>query len=208
MKLKKWLPYLILALVLVWYFLPGGTVSVPQSAPTSRPADALSLVTPAPKTPAAKETPDTIDKDGVYTSKEDVALYVHTYGRLPSNFVTKKEAEAAGWQGGPLDKVLPGKCIGGDYFGNYEGQLPRAKGQRRSDLLYPGSLRDFRAAVRLRRASVPPGRFDTIRQHLRALSVKSCKTLLRPVEESDIMSTNILGCSTGFCCRKGRSMVN
>ena len=126
MKLKKWLPLLILALVLVWYVLPGGAVSAPQSAPTSRPADALSLVTPAPKTPAAKETPDTIDKDGVYTSKEDVALYVHTYGRLPSNFVTKKEAEAAGWQGGPLDKVLPGKCIGGDYFGNYEGQLPKA----------------------------------------------------------------------------------
>ena len=130
MKLKKWLPYLILALVLVWYVLPGGAVSAPQSAPTSRPADALSLVTPAPKTPAAKETPDTIDKDGVYTSKEDVALYVHTYGRLPSNFVTKKEAEAAGWQGGPLDKVLPGMCIGGDYFGNYEGQLPKAKGRK------------------------------------------------------------------------------
>ena len=130
MKLKKWLPLLILALVLVWYVLPGGAASVPQSAPTSRPADALSLVTPAPKTPAAKETPDTIDKDGVYTSKEDVALYVHTYGRLPSNFITKKEAEAAGWQGGPLDKVLPGKCIGGDYFGNYEGQLPKAKGRK------------------------------------------------------------------------------
>ena len=130
MKLKKWLPILILALVFAWYFLPGGEVSVPQSAPTSRPADALSLVTPAPKTPAVKETPDTIDKDGVYTSKEDVALYVHTYGRLPSNFITKKEAEAAGWEGGPLDKVLPGMCIGGDYFGNYEGQLPKAKGRK------------------------------------------------------------------------------
>ena len=130
MKLKKSLPLLLLALVLVYWFLPGERVSAPQSAPTSRPADALSLVTSAPKTSAAKETPNTIDKDGVYTSKEDVALYVHTYGRLPSNFVTKKEAEAAGWQGGPLDKVLPGKCIGGDYFGNYEGQLPKAKGRK------------------------------------------------------------------------------
>ena len=142
MKLKKWLPYLILALVLVWYFLPGGTVSVPQSAPTSRPADALSLVTPAQGSSAASGTPRPsaapadgqetakLDENGVYTSKEDVALYVHTYGRLPSNFITKKEAEAAGWQGGPLDKVLPGKCIGGDYFGNYEGQLPRAKGRK------------------------------------------------------------------------------
>ena len=133
MKLKKWLPLLTLALVLVWYVLPGGAVSAPQSAPTSRPADALSLVTPAQGSsaaPADGQETTKIDEDGVYTSKEDVALYVHTYGRLPSNFVTKKEAEAAGWQGGPLDKVLPGKCIGGDYFGNYEGQLPRAKGRK------------------------------------------------------------------------------
>ena len=141
MKLKRWLPLLILALVLVWYLLPGGEAGVPQSAPTERPADALSLVPSAPKTPAAKETPDpepapaeetpdTIDEYCVYTTKEDVALYVHTYGRLPSNFITKKEAEAAGWQGGPLDKVLPGMCIGGDFFGNYEGQLPKAKGRK------------------------------------------------------------------------------
>ena len=144
MKLKKWLPILILALVLAWYFLPGGEVSVPQGEPTKRPADELSLVTAAPKPSAAAVTPlsnaaplpdggestDTIEEDGVYTSKEDVALYVHTYGHLPANFITKKEAEAAGWQGGPLDKVLPGMCIGGDYYGNYEGRLPKAKGRK------------------------------------------------------------------------------
>ena len=38
------------------------------------------------------EESDTIDEDGVYTTKEDVALYIHTYGKLPSNFITKKEA--------------------------------------------------------------------------------------------------------------------
>ena len=144
MKLKKWLPILILALVLVYFFLPGGEVGVPQGEPTKRPADELSLLTPAPGPSAASETPlpdagpvpdegesaGTIDEDGVYTSKEDVALYVHTYGHLPANFITKKEAEAAGWQGGPLDKVLPGMCIGGDYYGNYEGQLPKAKGRK------------------------------------------------------------------------------
>ena len=130
MKLKKWLPILILALVLVWYFLPGGEVSVPQSAPTSRPADALSLLTPAPESSDTGESEAALDENGVYTSKEDVALYVHTYGHLPANFITKKEAEAAGWQGGPLDKVLPGMCIGGDRFGNYEGLLPKAKGRK------------------------------------------------------------------------------
>ena len=66
----------------------------------------------------------TIDVDGSYTSKEDVALYLHIYGELPKNFVTKKEARAAGWDGGFLEPYFPGCCIGGDRFGNYEGLLP------------------------------------------------------------------------------------
>ena len=58
-----------------------------------------------------------------------MALYLITYGHLPDNFVTKKEAEKAGWSGGSLEKVLPGKCIGGDRFGNLEGKLPKASGR-------------------------------------------------------------------------------
>ena len=65
------------------------------------------------------------DEDGVYTSKEDVALYIHVYGKLPSNFITKKQAKKLGWTGGSLEDYAPGKCIGGDYFGNYEGLLPK-----------------------------------------------------------------------------------
>ncbi|MCR4589665.1 MAG: ribonuclease [Lachnospiraceae bacterium] len=70
-----------------------------------------------------------IDKDGVYTSKEDVALYIHTYGELPANFITKKEAKKLGWPGGSLDEYAEGKCIGGDHFGNFEGLLPEAPGR-------------------------------------------------------------------------------
>ena len=65
-----------------------------------------------------------IDEDGSYTTKEDVALYIHTYGKLPHNFITKKEAQKLGWSGGSLEPYAPGKCIGGNYFGNYEGALP------------------------------------------------------------------------------------
>jgi hypothetical protein len=65
-----------------------------------------------------------IDENGSYTTKEDVALYIHTYGKLPSNFITKKDAEKLGWSGGSLEPYAPGKCIGGNYFGNYEGLLP------------------------------------------------------------------------------------
>ena len=83
--------------------------------------------------PAAEEEPPaeepTIPEDGSYTTKEDVALYIHTYGRLPDNFITKKEAEALGWPGGSLEPYAPGMCIGGNRFGNYEGLLPEKKGR-------------------------------------------------------------------------------
>ena len=83
----------------------------------------------APETPEEPEPTPAIDEDGVYTSKDELALYIHTYGHLPSNFITKDEARAAGWSGGSLEKFCPGKCIGGDRFGNREGLLPAAKGR-------------------------------------------------------------------------------
>ena len=70
-----------------------------------------------------------IAEDGSYTTKEDVALYIHTYGRLPDNFITKKDAQALGWTGGSLEPYAPGKCIGGSHFGNYEGILPEKEGR-------------------------------------------------------------------------------
>ena len=70
-------------------------------------------------------------EDGTYTSKEEVAAYLHKYGELPDNFITKKEAKALGWVNTErnLAEVAPGKCIGGDYFGNYEGFLPEEDGR-------------------------------------------------------------------------------
>ncbi len=70
-----------------------------------------------------------LDKDGTYTSKEDVASYLAEYGELPQNFITKKEARKLGWSGGSLEPYAPGKCIGGDHFGNYEGNLPEVDGR-------------------------------------------------------------------------------
>ncbi len=74
------------------------------------------------------------DRDGSYTSKEDVALYLYTYGKLPDNFITKKQAKELGWQGGSLEPAAPGKCIGGDYFGNYEGNLPEDEEYHECDI--------------------------------------------------------------------------
>ncbi len=70
-----------------------------------------------------------IDYNGSYTTKEDVSLYIYTYGELPQNFITKKEAQALGWEGGSLEPYAEGCCIGGSYFGNYEGLLPKADGR-------------------------------------------------------------------------------
>lgn len=75
--------------------------------------------------PSEKKEDPVIDEKGSYTSKEDVALYLWTYRKLPSNFITKNEAQKLGWNGGGLDKYSKGKCIGGDKFGNREGILPK-----------------------------------------------------------------------------------
>ena len=74
---------------------------------------------------AISEPEATIDENGTYSSKDDVALYLHIYGHLPKNFMTKKEAKKRGWEGGSLEKYAKGMCIGGDHFGNYEGILPQ-----------------------------------------------------------------------------------
>ncbi|MCR4946119.1 MAG: hypothetical protein K5929_04150, partial [Lachnospiraceae bacterium] len=80
------------------------------------------------------DEPDTLDENGSYTSKDDVALYLYTYGKLPENFITKNDAKALGWEGGSLEPFAPGKCIGGDRFGNYEGILPKGKNYQECDI--------------------------------------------------------------------------
>lgn len=70
---------------------------------------------------------DDIEKDGTYTSKEDVAAYLIVYGVLPANFITKSQANGIGWSGGGLDDYEYGLCIGGDVFKNREGYLPSTK---------------------------------------------------------------------------------
>ncbi len=85
----------------------------------------------------------TIAEDGWYYSTEDVALYLNTYGELPDNFITKKEAQAMGWDNkkGNLWEVAEGKSIGGDKFGNYEGILPEEDTYHECDVNYEGGYR-------------------------------------------------------------------
>ena len=55
-------------------------------------------------------------EDGQYCTVDEVAAYIKEFHKLPSNYITKKEANALGWHGGPLKKYAPRKSIGGDTF--------------------------------------------------------------------------------------------
>ena len=84
----------------------------------------------APAETEAPETAPAVAEDGWYNSKEEVALYLHLYGHLPGNYVTKEEAQAAGWTGGSVERYTgAGTALGGSRFGNYEGLLPKAPGR-------------------------------------------------------------------------------
>lgn len=65
-----------------------------------------------------------VQEDGEYITVEEVSAYIKQFHKLPKNYITKKEAQNLGWQGGPLKKYAPGKSIGGDVFTNRQGILP------------------------------------------------------------------------------------
>lgn len=63
-------------------------------------------------------------EDGEYCTVDEVAAYIKEFHKLPSNYITKDEARALGWNGGPLKEYAPGKSIGGDTFTNRQHVLP------------------------------------------------------------------------------------
>ena len=158
---KALLPILLLALLL-YLRLPAQTAEGPAgSRPQAQDTEVLTLApeseleAPAPEQPAAPEeaappeTETAIAEGGEYNSKDDVALYIHTYGHLPSNYISKKQAEALGWTGGSLEPYAPGKSLGGTYFGNYEGKLPDAQGRKWAECDVNNQGRKSRGAERL-----------------------------------------------------------
>lgn len=70
-----------------------------------------------------------VSEDGEYDTKDEVCAYLVQYHELPSNYMTKKEARKLGWEGGALNRLIDGMCIGGDVYGNYEETLPEKYGR-------------------------------------------------------------------------------
>ncbi len=117
-KLTTLLSLIIAVILGITGFLQGGFDAAPPEATTLPPVY-----------DTVQSGPQLLDFTGSYTSKEDVALFIHQYGMLPGNFITKAEARKLGWDGGSVERYAPGKCIGGDRFGNNEGLLPDAPGR-------------------------------------------------------------------------------
>lgn len=94
---------------------------------------------------------DSIAEDGRYTSKDEVASYINKYNKLPKNFITKKKAISKGWDAekGNLWDVTDKMSIGGDFFGNREGLLPKAKTRQyyECDIDYTGGYRNAKRIV-------------------------------------------------------------
>ena len=90
-----------------------------------------------------------IEADKAYTTKEDVALYIHLYEELPPNYLTKAEALALGWEAekGNLWDVSDRMSIGGDRFSNLEGLLPEDKKYFECDIDYQGGYRGAKRLV-------------------------------------------------------------
>lgn len=111
----------------------------PSALVSEEPSRGPELEPPAETERAEPQTPETqpleseapaVAEDGWYSSKEEVALYLHLYGHLPDNYVTKREAQDKGWSGGSVERYTgEGTAIGGSRFGNYEGLLPEAEGR-------------------------------------------------------------------------------
>ncbi len=113
---RRWLG--LMALMLAAALLLSGCSGLPAGTPQGGAGLTLTQET-SPPAPTARPG----DRDAV-------ASYIGEHGKLPDYYITKSEARQLGWSGGSVEEYAPGKLIGGDPFGNYEGLLPAKAGRR------------------------------------------------------------------------------
>ena len=157
---KKTLTSIIAALVAVVLFLVGQQLGILPASEDEQPVSntAVTGQTQQPSEDAAPEeqqpAADAADAgqtqqttEAPITEPQAIVNYLAAHGgKLPDNFLTKREAEALGWDSSKnyVGDVAPGKSIGGDRFGNYEGLLPAASGRtyHEADCYYTGGARN------------------------------------------------------------------
>jgi len=140
-SIKKWLTILMVIFVIITMV---GCQSAEKEAPANSPDSAVSEEEKSTDT-NSESGQIKIEEGKSYFTKEDVAVYIHKFKKLPHNFITKSEAREMGWDNsqGNLWDITNKKSIGGDRFYNREGLLPEAEGRRyyECDINYSGGYR-------------------------------------------------------------------
>jgi ribonuclease T1 len=150
----KWKNWLLGTFIVLSLFILSGCQGIKIVTPPDTTNTNIVNPTEGKTTsPAQKEQPPNkteaaavqVKKGQNYSTKDEVAAYIHQFKELPPNFITKKEAEKLGWDNskGNLWEVTKQKSIGGDGFGNMEGLLPKASGRKyyECDINYKGGYR-------------------------------------------------------------------
>ena len=116
---------IILALLGIAFYFASGSLPGQQAEPPSHTAGASA----ASAGQASLESLPASAAEQKPGEKDTVFAYLKEYGKLPDYYITKDEARKLGWEGGGLEAYAPGKMIGGDRFGNFEGLLPKKSGR-------------------------------------------------------------------------------
>lgn len=141
---------LALALGIMGCQTPTSAASSAQGPATSTESTSSqdSSKSSSAKTPTDSQTNAqavSVTEGNSYTSKDEVAAYLHEFGHLPPNFISKTKARKAGWdaRAGNLQEVCPGMSIGGSVFYNDDGLLPEANERtwHECDINYHGGHR-------------------------------------------------------------------
>ena len=147
MKRSKIAALIALLLALVLALSSCGAADTTAKKKKQENAQPTAVVTEAPKaTEAPAEATEEPEESGPIIEPQAIADYIFEHGELPPNFITKKEAQALGWDSSwnYVSDVAPGMSIGGDKFGNYEGNLPQVEGRKyyECDCWYTGGKRN------------------------------------------------------------------
>ena len=131
----------LLAAVLVLSACSASALEIAKKKKNTATPAATAVTTPAPTAkPAPTATPGPMDE------AQRIADYIFKHGRLPNNFITKRQAKSLGWDSSInyVSDVAPGMSIGGDYYGNYERLLPKVENRLyyEADCFYRGGKRN------------------------------------------------------------------
>ena len=123
--MMKKLTALLLALLLTFSLVScssesGSSAPQQETAATEEAVSTEETVAPEAAEPEEPQE-EAIPEYGSYTTAEDVALYIYTYGCLPANYISKSEGNA---EYGSYKNIPSYMNIGGDRFYNREGLLP------------------------------------------------------------------------------------